>query len=41
MKDMSYQNPDVPPLASSFDNSFATEIDLETAGLITTSTNSK
>jgi len=41
MKDTSYQNPDVPPLVSSFDDSFAMEIDLETAGLVTTSTNSK
>ncbi|XP_072752571.1 intermembrane lipid transfer protein VPS13A [Anoplolepis gracilipes] len=40
VKDTNYQNPDVPPLAFLIDNSFATEIDLETSGLITTSTNS-
>ncbi|XP_025991463.1 vacuolar protein sorting-associated protein 13A isoform X2 [Solenopsis invicta] len=40
MKDTNYRNPDVPPSAFSVDHSFATEIDLETSGLITTSTNS-
>nr|XP_012219129.1 PREDICTED: vacuolar protein sorting-associated protein 13A-like isoform X1 [Linepithema humile] len=40
MKDISYQNPDIPPLAFLIDHSFAVEIDLETSGLITTSTNS-
>ncbi|EZA49615.1 Vacuolar protein sorting-associated protein 13A [Ooceraea biroi] len=40
MKDTNYQNPDVPPFVSSVDHSFATEIDLETAGLVTASTNS-
>ncbi|KAG5314184.1 VP13A protein, partial [Acromyrmex insinuator] len=40
MKDTNYRNPDVPPLAFLVDHSFATEIDLETSGLITTSTNS-
>ncbi|EFN62404.1 Vacuolar protein sorting-associated protein 13A [Camponotus floridanus] len=39
IKDVNYQNPDVPPLVFLVDHSFATEIDLETAGLITTSTN--
>ncbi|KYM95926.1 Vacuolar protein sorting-associated protein 13C [Cyphomyrmex costatus] len=40
MKDTNYRNPDVPPLAFLVDHSFAIEIDLETSGLITTSTNS-
>ncbi|KMQ97580.1 vacuolar protein sorting-associated protein 13a [Lasius niger] len=39
VKDINYQNPDVPPLAFLVDHSFATEIDLETSGLITMSTN--
>ncbi|XP_011865236.1 PREDICTED: vacuolar protein sorting-associated protein 13A-like isoform X2 [Vollenhovia emeryi] len=41
MKDTNYQNPDVPPSVFLVDHSFATEIDLETSGLITTSTNSE
>jgi len=41
MKDTNYRNPDVPPSAFLVDHSFATEIDLETSGLITTSTNSE
>lgn len=41
VKDASYQNPDVPPLAFSIDHSFPAEIDLEVSGLITTSTNSE
>ncbi|XP_012533549.1 vacuolar protein sorting-associated protein 13A isoform X2 [Monomorium pharaonis] len=40
MKDMNYRNPDVQSSAFLVDHSFATEIDLETSGLITTSTNS-
>ncbi|XP_011135861.2 vacuolar protein sorting-associated protein 13C-like isoform X2 [Harpegnathos saltator] len=40
VKDASYPNPDVPPLAFSIDHSFLTEIDLEVSGLITASTNS-
>ncbi|XP_070527175.1 intermembrane lipid transfer protein VPS13A isoform X2 [Cardiocondyla obscurior] len=41
MKDTNYRNPDVPSSTFSVDHSFATEIDLETSGLITTSTNSE
>ncbi|XP_020288636.1 vacuolar protein sorting-associated protein 13A-like isoform X2 [Pseudomyrmex gracilis] len=40
IKDTIYQNPDVPPLAFVINDLFATEIELETSGLITTSTNS-
>ncbi|KAL6266414.1 hypothetical protein P5V15_003265 [Pogonomyrmex californicus] len=40
MKDTIYRNPDVPPSVFLVDHSFAMEIELETSGLITTSTNS-